>query len=127
MSEVKLTKKALEEYLSELFACPVKVLRAGELGRELRPVEEELKGYGYGRPYLIVALVGGEERQVVAGLAEYFEPEELVGKSIVVVVNLVPKVIRGYKSEAMLLAAVCDGRPVLIVPEEEVPPGTPVE
>ncbi len=82
---------------------------------------------GAKRLLLLRVDVGGEERQVVAGLAEYFEPEELVGKSIVVVVNLVPKVIRGYKSEAMLLAAVCDGRPVLIVPEEEVPPGTPVE
>ena len=65
MSEPRLTKKALEEYLSEVFGQPVQVLKAGELGRELRPAEEELKGYGYGKPYLIVVSVGGEERELV--------------------------------------------------------------
>ena len=65
MSEPRLTKKALEEYLSGVFGQPVQVLKAGELGRELRPAEEELKGYGYGKPYLIVVSVGGEERELV--------------------------------------------------------------
>jgi len=65
LSGVKLTRKALEEYLAEVFGCPVQVLRAGELGRELRPAEEELKGYGYGKPFIIVASVGGEEKQMV--------------------------------------------------------------
>lgn len=71
--------------------------------------------------------LGGEERQLVAGIAEYYKPEELIGKSIIVVANLKPKVIRGKKSEGMLLAAVHEGEPVLIVPDGEIPPGTPVE
>ncbi|MCD6209030.1 MAG: methionine--tRNA ligase subunit beta [Thermoproteales archaeon] len=71
--------------------------------------------------------IGSEERQLVAGIAEYYKPEELVGKNIVVVANLQPKVIRGRKSEGMLLAAVHDGVPVLLIPEKDVPPGTPVE
>ena len=45
---------------------------------------------------------------------------------MVVVANLEPKVVMGLKSEGMLLAAVVDGKPVLIVPESEVPPGTKV-
>lgn len=70
--------------------------------------------------------MGGETRQLVAGLAGFYSPEELVGKHVIVVANLEPKVIRGHKSEGMLLAAVHEGKPVLIVPESEVPPGTPV-
>jgi len=71
--------------------------------------------------------LGGETRQLVAGLAEYYDPSELIGKEVVVVANLKPKVIMGLVSQGMLLAAVEDGKPVLIIPEREVPPGTRVE
>jgi len=71
--------------------------------------------------------LGGEERQIVAGIAEHYSPEDLIGKEVVVVANLKPKVIRGRRSEGMLLAAVYNDVPVLIVPDKEVPPGTPVE
>ncbi len=70
--------------------------------------------------------LGGETRQLVAGLAPYYTPESLVGREVVVVANLEPKVIRGVRSEGMLLAADVDGRPVLLRPDEEVPPGSPV-
>jgi methionyl-tRNA synthetase len=49
--------------------------------------------------------VGGEDRPVVAGIAPWYEPEELVGKKIVVVKNMVPAKIRGVQSRGMLLAA----------------------
>lgn len=70
--------------------------------------------------------LGDETRQIVAGLAPYYSPEELVGKEIVVLANLEPKVFMGYKSQGMLLAAVVDGKPVLLKPEKEVPPGAKV-
>ncbi len=70
--------------------------------------------------------IGGEERQLVAGLAPYYSPDELVGKEIVVLVNLEPKIFMGYRSEGMLLAADINGKPVLLVPEKEVPPGSRV-
>lgn len=70
--------------------------------------------------------LGSEKRQLVAGLAPYYAPEELVGKEIVVLANLEPKVFMGYKSQGMLLAAVVDGKPVLLQPEKEVPPGARV-
>ena len=79
------------------------------------------------RLLLLKVDLGEEERQLVAGLAGYYEPEQLVGKEVVVVANLKPKVIMGFKSQGMLLAAVVDGKPVLLIPEEEVPPGTKVE
>lgn len=74
---------------------------------------------------LIVDL-GSERRQLVAGLAEHYEPEELIGKQIVVITNLERRKFMGVESQGMLLAAVVDGRPVLLKPEERVPPGTPV-
>jgi methionyl-tRNA synthetase len=49
--------------------------------------------------------LGDEKRQLVAGIALHYSPEELVGKTIVVVANLKPAKLRGVKSEGMLLAA----------------------
>ncbi len=49
--------------------------------------------------------LGDEERTLVAGLAPYYSPEEMVGKKIIVLANLKPANIRGIKSQGMLLAA----------------------
>ncbi len=72
--------------------------------------------------------LGSEERQLVAGLAEHYTPEELVGKQIVVLTNLQPRKFMGVESQGMLLAAVVgeEGKPVLLTPEKKVPPGSPV-
>lgn len=67
-----------------------------------------------------------ELRQIVAGLGEACAPETLVGKEIVVVVNLESKSLMGVESQGMLLAADVNGKPVLIMPEEEVPGGSVV-
>ncbi|MHA1505661.1 MAG: methionine--tRNA ligase subunit beta [Candidatus Asgardarchaeia archaeon] len=69
--------------------------------------------------------LGEEERQLVAGLAEYYSPEELVGKNIVVVFNLQPKKIRGIMSQGMLLATDTEP-PKLLTVEGDVPPGSKV-
>jgi len=52
-----------------------------------------------------VGEVGEEQRQLVAGIAEYYRPDELIGKMIVIVANLKPAKIRGIESNGMLLAA----------------------
>jgi len=70
--------------------------------------------------------LGEERRQLVAGVAKAYEPEALVGKRIVVVVNLEPARIRGVESQGMLLAADLGGRPIVATFEEDVPPGTRV-
>ena len=49
--------------------------------------------------------LGGEQREIIAGLRGYYEPSELVGKEIVVVANLAPRKMRGLESHGMLLAA----------------------
>lgn len=75
---------------------------------------------------LRVDLGGGEERQLVAGVAQVYESQSLIGKSIIVVTNLQPARIRGVESQGMLLAADVAGRPVVATFEEPVPPGTRV-
>ena len=67
---------------------------------------------------------GTEKRQLVAGIAEFFEPDTLIGKEIPVLMNLEPRSIRGIESQGMILAIDVDGRPVLLHPEKEVPPGS---
>jgi methionine--tRNA ligase beta chain len=70
--------------------------------------------------------LGDEKRQIVTGIAEYFEPKDLEGKQIPIAVNLEPKTFKGVESQGMILAASVEGRPVLLLPEEEVPPGSRV-
>jgi len=72
--------------------------------------------------------LGGEQRQLVAGIAEAYAPEALLGKSIIVVANLKPALLRGVESNGMLLAATPPGgKPVLAIFEQEVPPGAKVK
>ena len=70
--------------------------------------------------------IGSEQRQLVAGIAEAYEAENLVGKLIIVVTNLEPARIRGVDSQGMLLAADLSGRPILATFEEDIPPGTKI-
>jgi methionine--tRNA ligase beta chain len=68
--------------------------------------------------------LGAEKRQVVAGITEFYQPDQLVGKEIPVLVNLEPRTIRGTESHGMILAADVEGKPVLLHPDKEVPPGS---
>ncbi|MGH9794779.1 MAG: methionine--tRNA ligase [Candidatus Acidiferrales bacterium] len=69
--------------------------------------------------------IGTEVRQVVAGIAEFYEPEKLIGRKVVVVTNLAPRKLRGVESNGMIVAASVppDGKPVLAGFLEEVPIG----
>jgi methionyl-tRNA synthetase len=71
--------------------------------------------------------LGDEKRQVVAGIAEAYAPEALVGRRIVLVANLKPAKLMGVESNGMVLAASIDGRAVLCTFDAEVPPGTKVK
>jgi methionyl-tRNA synthetase len=69
--------------------------------------------------------LGYEKRQILAGIAQYYEPEKLVGRKIVIVANLAPRKMRGLESNGMLLAASLEGgAPVLAGFLEEVPLGS---
>ena len=73
--------------------------------------------------------IGDEVRQVLAGIALAYAPEELVGRKVVVVTNLAPRKMRGQESNGMLLAASDggDGKPVLVTFAEDIPAGAKVK
>ena len=71
--------------------------------------------------------VGTEQRTLVAGIAEAYEPEQLVGRTIVMVFNLKPAKLMGIESNGMVLAASPDGgKPTLVGFDQDVPPGVRV-
>jgi methionyl-tRNA synthetase len=76
---------------------------------------------------LLLTVDIGEEkpRTILAGIAQYYEPEQLVGRKIVVVANLKPRKLRGHESQGMLLAASVgeEGKPVIATFAEDVPNG----
>jgi methionyl-tRNA synthetase len=72
--------------------------------------------------------LGSEQRQLVAGIRAHYQPEDLVGKQIIVVANLQPATLRGVASQGMLLAASDDqGRLAIVTPEKPVANGAPVK
>lgn len=70
--------------------------------------------------------IGDETRTILSGIAKYYTPEEMVGKRVVVVTNLKPRMMCGYESSGMILCAEKDGKVVLVSPEKAVESGAEV-
>ncbi len=70
--------------------------------------------------------VGGEKRTVASGIANYYKPEELIGKKVILVCNLKPAKLCGVLSQGMILCAEKDGKVVLVTPEKDMPSGAEV-
>ena len=88
---------------------------------EARPVE------GSNKLLKLDLDLGGEKRQIVSGIARSYDPEDLVGKEIVVIANLEPRQILGLESQGMLLATgEKDNGIIFLVPEKEVEPGSKI-
>lgn len=71
--------------------------------------------------------LGTEKRTMVAGVGDVYAPEEMVGKKLIVIVNLKPAVIRGIESQAMLLAAETGGKAIIPFFDRDVPAGAKVK
>ena len=71
--------------------------------------------------------LGEERREVIIGGAEYYQPEELIGRTVVVITNLEPRKIAGFESNAMILAADVNDKPFWLTVKEEVPLGTKIK
>lgn len=69
---------------------------------------------------------GDENREIVAGIAEYYKPEELVGKKIILLANLKPARIKGIESKGMLLAASDEGNLVILTTDRDITPGAKI-
>ena len=73
---------------------------------------------------MVLDQIRGQRRPHIAGIAEAYAPEALVGRKVVIVANLVPRKLRGLESNGMVVAASLEGgKPVLAAFLEEVPVG----
>ena len=66
-------------------------------------------------------------RDVIIGGAQYYQPEDIIGKTVIVIANLEPKKLAGIESNAMLLAADVDDKPFWLTVNENVPLGSPIK
>jgi tRNA-binding protein len=71
--------------------------------------------------------LGEEKRDVIIGGAEYYQPEELVNRKVIVIANLEPRKIAGIESNAMLLAADLNDKPFWLTVSQDVPLGTKIK
>ena len=71
--------------------------------------------------------LGDETRNVIIGGAEFYEPDDLIGKTVIAVANLEPKKMAGVESNAMLLAADINDKPFWLTVDSEVPSGTKIK
>jgi len=70
---------------------------------------------------------GDEQRQILAGIAKFYEPENLVGKECPFAFNLEPKSLGGLESQGMILCPSDETGPVLLHPDKPVPPGAKIK
>jgi len=71
--------------------------------------------------------LGSEKRDLIIGGAEFYQPEDLIGKTVVAIVNLEAKKIAGIESNAMLLAADLNDKPFWLTVTDDVPLGTKIK
>ena len=68
--------------------------------------------------------LGEERRQIIVGMAKFYEPDYFLNKELVVLTNLEPRKFMGIESQGMVLAVDVNGEPIILLPEKEVPPGS---
>lgn len=117
MSEEDVLQKPAEIEIEDFAKIQLRVARV----LEASPIE------GADRLLKLQIDLGGERRQLVAGIKKTYTPDDLVGKHIIVVANLKPARLRGVESQGMLLAAQTEDGPVLATFEREVAPGSTVK
>ena len=74
----------------------------------------------------LIVDIGGEERSVVAGISESYEPKELLGKKVAMLINLKPRKVMGVESQAMILAAEDVGNFSVLIPHKNVKEGSEI-
>ena len=73
--------------------------------------------------YKLTLELGKEKRTIAAGIKQFYEKEDLIGKTIIIIANLESRKLRGIESNGMLLAADNDGKPILLTTSEECESG----
>jgi len=118
MEEVKKEEVKQEEYITIDDFAKIK-MRVGKV-LEAEKVEKSDK------LLKLKVSLGDEERTIVSGIAQYYEPQELIGKNVIVLTNLKPRKIFGIESHGMLLAAKDGERLTVLTTDKDVEVGSPV-
>ena len=76
---------------------------------------------------LKLSMDAGEPKQIISGIAKAYAPEDLIGKEVVIIANLDPRMMMGLESQGMILAAHGEnGEPIVLTVEREVPAGSKI-
>jgi methionine--tRNA ligase beta chain len=82
---------------------------------------------GYKKILRLIVNLGGEEREIMSGLAKHYQPDDIVNKNVIVCTNLEPRKFGDKVSDGMVLAASNEnGRPILLTVLEDTNPGSPI-
>jgi len=98
----------------------------GKVQLRVAEVKEAEKVAGADKLLKLKVQVGDKEKQVVAGIAQFYQPQDLLGKKIIVVDNLKPATLRGITSEGMLLAAQDGKGLVLLTVDKDIGSGAKI-
>lgn len=104
----------------------IDIKQFGEIELKVAKVLSAEKPEGADKLILMKIDIGGEERQIVAGIGPWYSPDQMVGKTIIAVTNLKPATIRGHESRGMLLAAMSGPDLAIVTLDKELPPGAPI-
>lgn len=97
------------------------------LGLKVAKIIEAYKVENSEKLLKLIVDLGVEKRQIVAGIGQYYKPEELIGTQIIIASNLEPRLIMGLESQGMLLATRGENNEVILIrPEKEIPNGSDV-
>jgi len=110
---------------------PAGMIQYDDFAKVQLRVAKVLEAYNHPQADKLIVLkldLGTEQRQICAGLRGHYQPDQLVGRNIIVVANLAPRMMRGIESNGMLLAASSADhtRVILLTPDAEVEPGAKV-
>ncbi|MBM3333066.1 methionine--tRNA ligase [Candidatus Sumerlaeota bacterium] len=119
-------KKEMAEETKEMPTAEISFDEFAKIDLRVARVLEAAQVKGTDKLLRLVIDLGGEQRQIVAGVAEFYKPEQLVGKTIIVVANLAPRKIRGVESKGMLLAAHDGATFRLLTTDADCTPGSKV-
>jgi len=124
--KIEIEKSKLGTHVEKLLKPKINLEDFEKLDLRIAEIKQVEKVKGTKKLLKLRVSLGDKDTQIVAGIGDEYATHELIGKKIVVLTNLEPKLIHGEKSEGMLLAAVEKGKISLIVADKDIATGSPI-
>lgn len=127
IEEIEPLKRKLSERFSDRKNSEITLEEFKKLDLRIGKIVSAERVEGSKKLLKLIVDLGDENRQIVAGIADNYFPEELIGKLVVVLANLKPAKLMGIESKGMILAADVEGKAILLTVDKEVKPGERVK